>query len=161
MNNYPNFKNFDYSDMYKGYFNNPYDNMMNQFKDNFEIAELKNNQDTNTLYDPYNGLIRGNLFKNLYVPYMSEEPYEIKPMNEQAKKLTEIDSLGFALIDLNLFLDINPDNKDAINLFNKYKEKKEKLIKEYESKYGPLTAESDLFNLYSWEWINMPWPWDN
>ena len=161
MNNYPNFKNFNYTDMYNNTFSNPYDNIMNPFKDEFEITKMKNNQNTNPLYDPYNGFIRGNLFKNLYDPYMSEEPYEINPMNEQAKKLTEIDSLGFALIDLNLFLDINPDNREAINLFNNYKDKKEKLTKEYEEKYGPLTIESDSLNSFPWEWINMPWPWDN
>lgn len=158
MNNYPNFKNFNYTDMYNNSFNNSYEDMIKQYKNEFEIEKKQN---TNILYDPYNGLIRGNLFKNLYDKYIDEEPYEIKPMNEQAQKLTEIDALSFALVDLNLYLDINPDNKEAINLFNNYREKKESLIKEYEKKYGPITLESDSLNSYPWEWINMPWPWDN
>ena len=80
-----------------------------------------NNQSDSKLYDPYNGLIRGNLFKNLYDPYKSKEPYEIKPMNEQARMLTDIDALGFAMIDLNLYLDVYPNDREKINLYNEIK----------------------------------------
>lgn len=119
------------------------------------------NKQGNPLYDPYNGFIRGNLFKDTYDPYIKEEPYEIKPMNEQAKLLTDIDSLSFAMTDLNLFLDVYPDNKEAINLFNQYRNKKETLLKEYENKYGPMTVDGEPSNMYFWQWIDMPWPWDN
>lgn len=154
MNNYPNFKNFNYTDLYNNMnslLNSPYGNIQNDI-------ETKNN---NNLYDPYNGLIRGNLFKDLYDPYKKEEPYEIKPMNDQARLLTDIDALSFAMIDLNLLLDVKPNNKYAINLFNEYREKKEKLTKEYENKFGPITLDSDSLNSYPWAWNNMPWPWDN
>ena len=154
MNNYPNFKNFNYTDMYNN-MNNSYDNML------YNMMNNEKDSKSNTLYDPYNGFIRGNLFKSLYDPYKKEEPYEIKPMNDQAKLLTEIDSLGFAMIDLNLLLDVNPDNKEAIRLYNQYKEKKENLTKNYEAKFGPITMDSDSLNTYPWAWIDMPWPWDN
>ena len=159
MNNYPNFKNFNYTDMYNNMnnsYNNPYDNMLFNMMNN-EVKKEKNS----TLYDPYNGFIRGNLFKNLYAPYKKEEPYEIKPMNDQAKLLTDIDSLGFAMIDLNLLLDVNPDNQEAIKLYNRYKDEKEKLTKQYEKQYGPITADSEALNSFPWGWIEMPWPWDN
>lgn len=149
MNYYPEFKNFNYNDM------NMY-NMKNTFNNN-----TYNNQDNNKLYDPYNGLIRGNLFKNLYDPYKSGEPYEIKPMNEQAELLTSLDALGFAMIDLNLYLDVFPNDREKINLYNQYRKEKEEILKEYESKYGPITTNSDSLNSYPWAWNNMPWPWDN
>lgn len=155
MNNYPNFKNFNYTDMYNN-MNNTYDNMLYNMMNN----ENKNKK-SSTLYDSYNGFIRGNLFKNLYDPYKKEEPYEIKPINEQARLLTNIDSLGFAMIDLNLLLDVNPDNEEAIKLYNKYLKEKENLTKEYEKKFGPITTDSDTLNSYPWGWIDMPWPWDN
>ena len=148
MNNYPEFKNFNYLN---SFINNDFDNMYK--KDNSNVD--------NVLYDPYEGLIRGNLFKNLYVPYNSKEPYEIKPMNRQAEMLTKIDGLKFAMIDLNLYLDINPNEKKYIDLFNKYREQHEKLLKEYESMYGPITINSDSLNTTPWSWDNMPWPWDN
>ena len=149
MNYYPEFKNYDYTNM------NMY-NMKNTFNNKNYIQ-----QNDNRLYDPYNGLIRGNLFKNLYDPYKSKEPYEIKPMNEQAKMLTDLDALGFAMIDLNLYLDVFPNDKEKINLYNQYSNEKEGLLKEYESKYGPITINSDSLNSYPWAWNNMPWPWDN
>ena len=156
MNNYPNFKNFNYanSNMMKDM--NMYNKQNNPFNNQY-----KDQNNINSLYDPYNGLIRGNLFKNLYDPYKASEPYEIKPMNEQARMLTSIDALSFAMVDLGLFLDVNPNNQDAIRLFNQYREEKENLTKEYESKYGPITLDSDSLNAYPWSWNDMPWPWDN
>lgn len=142
MNNYPNFKN------YNAYPNIHYNN--NNIEDN-----------KNVLYDPYNGFIRGNLFKSIYDPYKNGEPYDVKPINEQAAILTNIDSLGFAMTDLNLYLDIYPNNQDAINLFNQYRVEKEKLTSEYESKYGPISLTSDSLKTFPWSWDNIPWPWDN
>ncbi len=172
MNNYPNFKNYMNSNMdiksmnKKNYINasNPIaygleqtinENMYNNATNNYV------NQDTTKLYDPYNGFIRGNLFKNLYDPYKLQEPYEIKPMNEQAELLTYIDSLSFAMKDLNLYLDVFPNEKNAINLFNQYRKEKENMLKEYENKFGPITLNSDSLNSYPWAWDDMPWPWDN
>ena len=149
MNNYPYFKN------YNNYTNS---NMYNSNKNSFK----NQTQDYNSnLFDPYNGFIRGNLFKNLYDPYKSEEPYEIKPMNTQAELLTHLDSLSFAMIDLGLLLDVNPNNEKAIKLYNKYREEKENLMKDYEYKFGPITLDSDKLNSYPWAWNDMPWPWDN
>ena len=155
MNNYPEFKNYNYAD---SFINNIFDNDM-------EAMKMYNKKDmffnNNELYDSYNGLIRGNLFKNLYVPYKREEPYEIKPMNEQAKMLTDLDGLCFSLVDLNLYLDVNPTDKEMIDLFNQYRMKYNKLLSEYEGRFGPITLNSNSLNSYPWAWNDMPWPWDN
>ncbi len=138
MNNYPNFINFK----------NMYDN-----------KEVKST--TDNLYDVYNGFIRGNMFKNLYDSYKIKEPFEIKPMNEQAEILTKINSLGFAMIDLDLYLDIYSNDTDMINLYNQFRSEKERLQSVYESKYGPLTLNSEALNTTPWAWNNMPWPWES
>lgn len=171
MNNYPEFKNYNYTNMYNKT-NASYNNLYNETCDNMSpdmnamyIKASKNNMqkddNINNLYDPYNGFIRGNLFKNLYDPYKLKEPYEIKPMNEQAELLTYIDALGFSMTDLNLYLDIYPNDKNAINLFNQYRKEKESLLNQYESKFGPITLNSDSLNSFPWSWDDMPWPWDN
>jgi len=153
MNYYPEFKNYDYNMGMNMY---PKTNMYNK-QNTFNNTSYNDNN----LYDPYNGLIRGNLFKNLYDPYKAKEPYEIKPMNEQAKMLTNLDSLSFAMVDLNLYLDVFPNDREKINLYNQYKKEKESILKDYESKYGPITTDSDNLNKSPWAWNNMPWPWDN
>ena len=159
MNNYSNFKNYsNYTNMMPNVnlYNKQVTSSNDQYKDQNNMGMTQN-----SLYDPYNGLIRGNLFRNLNNPYKSGEPYEIKPMNAQAQQLTNIDALSFAMVDLGLFLDVNPNNQEAINLFNQYREQKENLTKDYESKYGPITLDSDSLNSYPWSWNDMPWPWDN
>ena len=130
-------------------------NYLNYINNNF------NKDYDNSNYDAYEGYIRGNMFKNLYDPYIKNEPYDIRPMNEQAELITYIDSLCFAMIDLGLYLDVNPNDMEAIKLYNKYRKEKDEYTKKYESKYGPLTLDSDSLERYPWAWINMPWPWDN
>ena len=147
MNNYPNFKNYNYADMYN--------NQLNTYN------EKNYSQSNEYLFDAYNGFIRGNLFKKSYDPYLRQEPYDVKPMNEQAELLTNIDALCFAMTDLNLYLDIYSDDTNMINLFNQYRIQKENLTKEYESKYGPITLNSDSLNSYPWAWDDKPCPWDN
>lgn len=132
----------------------------------FDGNNLRNYQQNNhyqndNLFNPYDGLIRGNLFKNIYNPYKNQKPYAITPMNEQAKMLTDIDSLDFALIDLNLYLDIYPDDKNAIELFNKYRNEQNELLNSYQNKYGPVLLNSDSLNNVPWMWTNRPWPWEN
>ncbi|MBE6149566.1 MAG: spore coat protein CotJB [Firmicutes bacterium] len=144
MNNYFNYPNFNYQ-------NN---------KNNPKNMQYMNNYNQN-LFTPYEGFIRGNMFTSLYDPYRDMKPFHIKPMNEQADMLTKIDSLGFALTDLNLFLDVNPNDKSAIDLFNQYRKQKEELMKKYQDKYGPLELSSDSLNKYPWMWDNRPWPWEN
>lgn len=133
---------------------NNYFNIDNQFFNSSSKQDLD-------LYDPYEGFIRGNMYKNLYDPYKINSPYEIKPMNEQAEMLTYIDALCFACIDLGLYLDVFPNNKDAINLFNKYNSQKKNFMDKYQEKFGPLTLDSDALNAYPWAWNERPWPWDN
>jgi len=162
MNSYQNFKNYNnYTDLNMIMDMNMYNKQNTSFNNQYKVQNKINMANGNNLFDPYNGLIRGNLFKNLYDPYKNEEPYEIKPMNAQAELLTYIDALSFAMIDLGLLLDVNPNNQEAIKLFNQYREEKEKLTKDYESKYGPITLDSDSLNSYPWPWNDMPWPWDN
>lgn len=146
MNNYINYpKNYNYPP-------NMIPNIMPQPNNNY------NSQD---LYNPYEGFIRGNMFPSLYDPYKNEKPFQIQPMNEQAEMLTNIDALDFATIDLDLYLDVNPNDKKAIELFNQYRKQKEELLKQYENQYGPIILSSDALNTYPWAWENRPWPWEN
>ncbi len=145
---------------YRNYYN-MYNNSDINYNKNNQNMFINKTDNKMSLYNPYNGLIRGNLFKDLYIPYKSEEPFDIKPNNEQADILTKIDSLEFALVDLNLYLDIYPDNRSAIELYTKYREEKERLVNEYESLYGPLSLSSEALSIVPWSWDNMPWPWDN
>lgn len=139
---------------------NYYQDYYNYENNNYNVPLYKENYNKKNIYDPYNGFIRGNLFPDLYNTYKISNPYNIEPMNDQAKLLTEIDSLCFALIDLNLYLDVNRDDKDIIKLYNQYLNKKNNLLDIYQKKYGPITLNMENIN-NTWDWINSPWPWEN
>ena len=132
-----------------------YMNFPNKY--NYQANMLPNKE----IYTPYEGFIRGNMFQNIYKPYKLDRPYQIEPMNEQAEMLTNIDALCFALIDLNLYLDVFPNDKKAVDIFNQYRMQKNELQRQYENKYGPLVLTSDALNTYPWAWDNKPWPWEN
>lgn len=151
MNNYLN--NYNYMKNY-----NP--NKKINYQQSIDNNQF-NYQANNSLFDPYQGFVRGNMFKNIYDSYKLKEPYDIKPMNEQAELLTYIDSLSFACIDLNLYLDINSNDNQAIELFNQYRMQKNELIKQYQNKFGPLLLSSDSLNTYPWSWDDKPWPWES
>ena len=118
-------------------------------------------KDSNKLFDNYNGFIRGNMFPHLYNTYKSNEPYPIKPSNEQAKILTDIDALTFSLIDMNLYLDVNPEDRNIIKQYNENLGKLKQYIDMYQDKYGILLPNSMSLNKYPWQWINSPFPWEN
>lgn len=146
------------------YYVDPTKNMTNKNADDtFLYNPQKPNKPMNPtgsgLYNPYQGLIRGNLFSGLYDPYLSTEPYDIKPINKQAEMLTNLDSLSFAMIDLNLYLDIYPEDRQMIELYNQYRKHKIELQKKYEKEYGPLCKDSDSLEMVPWAWDNRPWPW--
>ncbi len=140
---------------------NNYQKFVNNFMDQYSNSNYMSKKgNCSNLYDDYQGFIRGNLFKNLYDPYKIKQPYEIKPMNEQADMLTKIDALSFAMTDLQLYLDTHPTDRNMLSLFNEYREEKKNKVREYETKYGSLTTNSNSLNNYPWGWIDEPWPWE-
>ena len=147
-------KNYEAQDYYN-YMNNNYNQPI------YNQQSFDSSNKSSKLYDAYNGFISGNMFPDLYNSYKISSPYEIQPMNEQAELLTYIDSLCFACIDLGLYLDLYPDDRKMIELFNKYRLQKKEYEGEYESKFGPLYLSSDALNSYPWAWSKSPWPWQN
>lgn len=133
----------------------------NYVNNNYNVPNYNQAASQTNLYDPYNGFIRGNMFTQLYNTYKMNQPFEIKPMNEQAELLTYIDALDFATIDLNLYLDNFPNDKMAIDLFNQYRSLKDEYMNNYQNKYGPLVLNSNSLNTCPWAWKNEPWPWEN
>ncbi len=115
----------------------------------------------NTIYDPYNGLIRGNMFPQLYNTYKNNEPIPIKPNNEQAEYLTDIDSLMFSLIDMKLYLDIHPNDKKIIKIYNENLNKLNQYKDLYQEKFQVISPYSKFLNRLPWQWINSPFPWEN
>ena len=85
------------------------------FKDYFNLNENRNN-----ILNPKEGLILGNMFFDMYIPYKNYKPRELVAKNEKDKMMLRIRELSQAVNDLNLYLDLNPDDKEVYDLFKKY-----------------------------------------
>lgn len=133
----------------------------NYENNNYNNPTYTENVNPNKVYDPYQGFIRGNMFKNLYNSYKLKEPVDIQAVTDKDQLLILIDALNFAQIDISLYLTIYPEDKDMLNLFNQYRMQKNAVIGKYEQLYGPLTIDSDALERNPWAWNKNPWPWEN
>ena len=67
------------------------------------------------------GYLRGNMFRNLYSRYKNYEPQILRPTTEQEEMFLRMSEAEFAAHDLNLYLDLYPNDGNALDLFNKYR----------------------------------------
>lgn len=80
-------------------------------------------------------------------------------MTHREIMLKKIGTYKFALKDLNLYLDTHPRDEWALRKYREYEAVLKPLVREFESKYGPLRVK--VTDDKSFEWIKNPWPWDN
>lgn len=113
-----------------------------------------------SLYSPEEGYMKGNLFPELYDQYKNYQPVMLRAKDEQSRLLLELSSVSFASHELNLYLDLHPNDESVLALFNDYRRKTNSLIDEYEMKYGPITVNSDSLNASPFLWEVDAWPFE-
>jgi spore coat protein JB len=65
----------------------------------------------------------------------------------------------FACVDISLYLDTHPDDREALQYFQEHNRLYNEAMNEYAKTYGPLTI-SHVRNCDTyWDWVNQPWPW--
>lgn len=77
---------------------------------------------------------------------------------EREKLLQFISEAGFAVVDVGLYLDTHPCDKEALLYYKKYRDLYNQAKAEYESKFGPLVL-TGVENDCAWTWTDEPWPW--
>ena len=70
----------------------------------------------------------------------------------------KIRELSHAVADLNLYLDLCPDDRDVYELFKKYVIELNELTCLYSEKYEVLDLSKDVNGSYTWE--SGLWPWE-
>lgn len=126
--------------------------------DNMDKYNFQNSYNSKKYYDVNEGFLKGNMFVKEYKPYKNYQIKSLKTTSEQDGLLKKLMAYNFAFNDLNLYLDIYPEDKEALELFKKYVEEYKKLRKEYASMYGPISLMQDKYENY--EWLKNPWPWE-
>ena len=72
--------------------------------------------------------------------------------------MAELQTMGFVLQELALYLDTHRDDKEAFEVFRTFQKLYAKGREKYEKECGPLTHMSAMDNGY--DWLNDPWPWE-
>ena len=133
------------------------DYQSNDYYRNTTPSMMNNNQPK--LYTPEEGYDRGNLFADLYVGYKNYQPVKLQPKNQKEALFLDLSRYSFAAHELNLYLDLHPEDTTMLALFNDYRNRANQLIMEYENQYGPLTVSSEeLSSSFAWE--EDKWPWE-
>lgn len=71
-----------------------------------------------------------------------------------------INTVSFAVVDTQLFLNTHPGNTEALIHLEKNLAERNYALKEFAKYYGPLTIDSvNTTKCDSWSWIQSPWPW--
>lgn len=80
--------------------------------------------------------------------------------SDQSRMLCDIGMVSFAVVELTLYLDTHPRDKEAMEYFNHYNRIQNQLTKDYAAKYGPLNLSvADNYNK-EWQWALQPMPWE-
>ena len=84
----------------------------------------------------------------------------MKQCNNRSELLRKVQETGFACVDMNLYLDNNPEDKTAVNTYNSFVSQYAKARCAYEKQYGPLTNFGHAPSNCPWQWVDEPWPWE-
>ena len=79
---------------------------------------------------------------------------------EQKNLKYYIDLVSFAALDCAMFLDTHPSDHEALEYFEYYKNARIQALKEYGSRFSPLTLDTVPKDTNFWIWANEPWPWE-
>ena len=72
--------------------------------------------------------------------------------------LQQLSALDFLAVDLQLFLDTHPTDREALTQYNSVVAQAATIRQQYETAYGPIWSYRSP-SQYPWQWINDPWPW--
>ena len=140
------------------YFNLNNNDKVYNFIEDYKNSNFNNYKNDKNKIDLENGYYLGNIFIDTYKPYKNYKPKKINAYSEQQKMLLRIYELDFILNDLNLYLDINPNDDNMFNKFKKTAIELNNLKDKYNEKYQVLELCKDVNSKYTW--LDNPWPWD-
>lgn len=138
-----------------------YDYLNDTMYQKMRMNSMRNFNRNSSLFLPSDGYNNGNMFTNLYSQYKNYRPAQLSGNTEKEKMLLEIGRISFAAHDLNLYLDLYPNDESMLTLFNDYRKSANELISQYEAKFGPLNVSSNSLENGPFKWINGPWPWED
>lgn len=77
----------------------------------------------------------------------------------QQQLLDTIQAYRFAIIEVAMFLDSQPNHAQALEYYHQCREMLKEAMDQYEENYGPLSIFGNL-DQNTWQWSTTPWPWE-
>ena len=111
------------------------------------------------LYDPNQAFKAGTIFKALDKPYKTYKMPTLTPTSQREALMMEIQKYGLVTHDLDLYLDVYPDDENAIALRRKYYKEYKDLKDAYEKMNPPFELCSDEMNKVPFPWSTTKFPW--
>ena len=128
------------------------------------------------IYAIEKSLVRGTVFPELDEPYRPKNKGGFKKSLEKIANadlvidltdksrhelLQKLTALDFALLDMGLYLNVNPCDSRALAIHRELACEAKKIRELYENTFGPLTTKKELADgKWDWKWACDPWPWD-
>ncbi|MFG6114488.1 spore coat protein CotJB [Halobacillus sp. MO56] len=78
---------------------------------------------------------------------------------EYYHQMEAIQAVDFVLVELTLYLDTHPNDREAIEQFNACAKESRRLKKNFEQQFVPLMQYGKSYSGYPWQWDDTPWPW--
>ncbi|MGI5960095.1 MAG: spore coat protein CotJB [Massiliimalia sp.] len=80
-------------------------------------------------------------------------------MTKRETMLKRLQVCDFALTEAALYLDTHPDDKEALEYYQKHLAKQKETKAAYVAQFGPIT-QADAGTQNRWNWVDDPWPWE-
>lgn len=80
-------------------------------------------------------------------------------MNSREALLRQVQIYDFALNDTALYLNLHPDDRVALDYYNRYKKLHDDAVAQFNQAYGPLARWQVTDK--RWQWVDEPWPWES
>lgn len=100
-------------------------------------------------------LIRGTLYPGLDLPFHGMVNNKEKP----ATPKSQLQSLGFALQELALYLDTHPNDEKALEMYRKYQKMYHDHSVRFSENCMPLNHMTPVDDK-KYTWLRDPWPWE-
>ena len=106
-------------------------------------------------YEARKGMVRGTLFPGLDLAFMGM----VNQMEKPVTPLTELQTLGFAIQELALYLDTHRDDRQALEMYRQYQQIYHEAMMAYSQKEGPMNHGMPNCK-EGYAWLDDPWPWE-
>lgn len=110
------------------------------------------------LFSPDEAIKRGTAFVMLYEPYKNNKIANIYLKSDREKLLLEVQKYALMCHDLHLYLDVHPNDKDAVELRKKYLDLYLKAKEKYDTIYPPFDVNCEKVNKVPFAWSTTEFP---